>query len=342
VMLRDLEANVVLGNDPQNQVSAYLVSPGGQTMGYGSNYLATGFTVSGVPVESPRRQLSLYTSNETPGVWTLIIDFTSPVPGNELTDPFTGLIRFNAVRWSRGKLPGGPRAVLKRGKPYSYQIKLDNTGAATEDVFLDPRLRGLATYTLAPQDTVKAVRLPLNASAEPPEWIVPTMTHSVSATATSARPVMFDFGPYPGDPDEESSSGTKATAAFPLGPMTTPVTQGLWFAVPSEVGPYGAGKAAATTASMTMRATTEAFDTTATSAVGDFWRFGITSLARSASYNLFTVNPGQTRTLTLTIKPTGNAGTVVQGMLYVDDFVDSLQFLSGSQLVAIPYEYKVG
>ena len=91
-----------------------------------------------------------------------------------------------------------------------------------------------------------------------------------------------------------------------------------------------------------MRATTEAFDTTATSPVGDFWKFGITSLAKSASYNLFAVNPGQTRTLTLTIKPTGQAGTLVQGTLYVDDFGDSLQFLSGSQLVAIPYEYKVG
>ena len=32
----------------------------------------------------------------------------------------------------------------------------------------------------------------------------------------------------------------------------------------------------------------------------------------------------------------------MQGIVYVDDFVDSLQFLSGSQLVAIPYEYKIG
>ena len=343
VMLRDIEVNVVLGNDPENQVSAYLVAPGGQTMGYGSNYLATGFTGARVPVESPRRQLSLYTSNPTAGVWTLIIDFTSPVPGNELTDPFTGLIKFNAVRWSRGKLPGGPRATLKAGKSYSYQIKLDNTGAAAEDVFLDARRRGLATYALAPQDAIKGLKLPLAASADPPEWIVPTMTHSVSATATSSRGrVMFDFGPFPGDPDEESSSGAKATARFPLGRATTPVTQGLWFAVPSVVGPFGAGKAAAATSTMTMRATTEAFDPTASSPEGDFWKFGVTSLARSASYNLFTVNPGQTSTLTLTIKPSGKAGTVVRGVLYVDDFVDSLQFLSGSQLVAIPYEYKIG
>jgi hypothetical protein len=343
VMLRDLEVNVVLANDPENQVSAYLISPGGQTMGYGSNYLTTGFNASGVPVESPRRQLSLYTSNETAGTWRLIIDFTSPVPGNELTDSFTGLIRFNAVRWSRGKLPASTRTTLKPGKSYSYQIKLDNTGAAAEDIFLDARRRGLATYTLAPQDTVSGLKLPLASSADPPEWIVPTMTHSVSATATASKGrVMFDFGPFPGDPDEESSSGASATAGFPLGRATTPVTQGLWFAVPSDVGPFGAGKAASATASMTMRATTEAFDPTASSPEGDFWKFGVTSLARSASYNLFQVNPGQTRTLTLTIKPSGKAGTEVRGILYVDDFVDSLQFLSGSQLVAIPYEYKVG
>ena len=33
---------------------------------------------------------------------------------------------------------------------------------------------------------------------------------------------------------------------------------------------------------------------------------------------------------------------MVEGILYVDDFVDSLQFLSGSQLVTIPYEYTIG
>jgi hypothetical protein len=343
LMLRDLEANVVLGNDPENQVSAYLVAPGGQTMGYGSNYLDTGFTSSGVPVESPRRQLSLYTSNEIPGTWTLIIDFTSPVPGNELSDSFKGLIRLNAVRWSRGKLPASPRTTLAPGKSYSYSIKLDNTGAAAEDVFLDARRRSLTTYTLAPQDTVTGVKLPVAASAEPPEWIVPTMTHSVSATATATagRQVMFDFGPFPGDPDEASTSGARATAGFPLGRATTPVTQGLWFAVPSEVGPFGAGAPAAASVSMTMRATTEEFDPTVRSAEGDFWKFGILSLAKTASYNLFTINPGQTRALTLTITPSGKAGTVVRGTLYVDDFVDSLQFLSGSQLVAIPYEYTI-
>ena len=68
---------------------------------------------------------------------------------------------------------------------------------------------------------------------------------------------------------------------------------------------------------------------------------GYEALAASASYNLFIVNPGQTRTINLTVKPTGPSGTVVSGILYVDDFVDSLQFLSGSQLAALPYAYRV-
>jgi hypothetical protein len=112
--------------------------------------------------------------------------------------------------------------------------------------------------------------------------------------------------------------------------------------VPSEIGPYGTNGAHAVTAGLTMSATTEEFDTTTSSPQGDFWQVSVASLAKSASFNLFTVPAGQARTLTLTIKPSGKAGTVVKGILYVDDFADSLQFLSGSQLVAIPYEYTIG
>jgi hypothetical protein len=341
VLLRDLDVDVVLANDPANEVSGYLVAPGGETMGYGSSYLTTGFNSSGVPVESPRRQLSLYTSNPIPGVWTLIIDFTSPVPGNELSDPFTGQVRFNAVSSSRGTLPDSPSVSLTRGKTVTYQVTVHNTGAAAEDVFLDPRLTSLQPYLLQPQDQVEGLKLPIPATVNPPEWIVPTMTHSVSASASSAVPVMFDFAPFPGDPDEASSSGLTASASYPFGNARTPVTQGLWFAVPSEIGPYPPGGAAAATVTTSMSAITQQFDTSATPATGDFWRFAVSPLAASASYNLFIVNPGQTRTISLTVTPSAPSGTVVSGILYVDDFVDSLQFLSGSQLEALPYAYTV-
>jgi hypothetical protein len=341
ILLRNIDVDVVLANDPANQVSGYLIAPRGETMGYGSSYLTTGFNAGGVPLESPKRQLSLYTSNPIPGKWTLVIDFTSPVPGNELADPFSGQIRFNAVSFNRGALPDSPSVTLKRGKSVTYKITVHNTGAAPEDIFLDPRLTTMQSYPLQPQDQVAGVKLPMPAAADPPEWIVPTMTHSVSASASSSVPVMFNFGPFPGDPDEASSYGRTASARYPLGKAVTPVTQGLWFAAPSELGPYSARGAAMTTVTAAMSAMTQRFDTSANPATGDFWRFAVASLAASASYNLFVVNPGQARTINLTVTPSAPSETVVRGMLYIDDFADSLQFLSGSQLVALPYAYRV-
>ncbi len=342
VLLRNIDVDVTLANDPQNQVSAYLVAPGGETMGYGSSYLTTSFLKNGsVPVESPRKQLSVYTSNPVPGVWTLIIDFTSPVPGNELADKFSGRIRLNAASFSRHSLPDSPAVKLKQGKAVAYKISVKNTGWAAEDIFLDPRLTALATYTLQPQNQVSDVKLPLPSGSDPPEWIVPTMTHSVAVAAKSTVPVVSDFGPFPGDPDEASTAGSTATAGYPAGHAITPVTQGLWYAVSSEVGPFGAAGARRAEVSTSMHAVTQAFDTTARSYYGDFWEFGVAPLAAQAQYRLFTVNPGETREITLTIKPTGKPGTVVRGMLYVDDFTDSLQFLSGSQIVALPYSYTI-
>jgi hypothetical protein len=340
---RNLDVDVLLANDPANQVNAYLIAPDGQTMGYGSNYLTTGFTATGVPIESPRRQLSLYAAGPVPGGWTLIIDFASPVPGDELADAFTGRIRFNDVGFNRGALPSSPRATLTRYKPVTYWISVRNGGAAPEDIFLDPRLARWVTYELQPQNRA-TVQLPLAAKTSPPEWIVPTVTRSVTVTATSASPavpITFDVGPYPGDPDQASGAGNPATAAYPGRVLPTPVTAGLWYAAPSEIGPYASGSAPATTVTAAMSALTEQFDTTATSATGDFWRFAVAPLATSAPYRLFVVNPGQTRTIGLTITPTAPRGTVVRGLLYIDDFSESLRFISGCQLVTLHYAYRV-
>ena len=45
--LRSVTAGVVLANDPANQVSGCPIAPDGQTTGYVSNYLTTGFTPGG-------------------------------------------------------------------------------------------------------------------------------------------------------------------------------------------------------------------------------------------------------------------------------------------------------
>jgi hypothetical protein len=141
-----------------------------------------------------------------------------------------------------------------------------------------------------------------------------------------------------------SPAGQTATAVFPGAGVSlpTPVTAGLWAAVPSEVGPYPPGGAPPATASMSMTAVTQTFDRSVSSPLGDFWQFAVSPLAASASYNMFVINPGQTLTIPVTIKPSGPAGTVVRGTLYVDDFAESPQFVSGSQLMALPYSYTIG
>lgn len=352
---RDLDADVTLAYNPAGEVSGYLIAPGGETTGYASSYLTTGFDASGVPAESPGRQLSLYAASPVPGTWTLILGFASPGPANEPRDPFTGQIRFNDVQANRGALPDSPSVSLTAGKPVTYQIAVHNTGTAAEDVFLDPRLTTLRSYPLQPQDQAAGVNLPLPATADPPEWIVPTMTRSVSvsASASSSVPVTVDFGPFPGGPDGATSAGATsagatAKAAHAPGTPVTPVTPGLWFTVPSEAATF-LGRAvpspaptAGTTVSTTMTALTQQFDTSATPSTGDFWPFGVAPLAGSASYDLLTVEPGQTQKISLTVRPAGPAGTVVRGTLYVDDFVDTPQFLSGSQLAALPYAYTIG
>ncbi|MGH3165573.1 MAG: S8 family peptidase [Trebonia sp.] len=338
---RSVDADVTLAKNPAVPVTSYLIAPGGQTIGYGSNDLTTGFTDGRIPVESVRRQVSAFATDPIAGTWTLVVEFAVPVPGNAPADPFTGVLRLNSARVARGRLPSSAAVALARGRSYTYAVKITNTGAAPEDVFLDARLSSPASYTLEPQDDVSDVKLPMTGSAEPPEWIVPTMTQSVTAQAASAASVTFGFGPFSADPESASATGQTTTAFYPTGILPTPVTPGLWDALPSEAGPYAVGGASSAKATMSMTAETKSFDTAVTSPVGDFWTFAVEPLASSTSYNLFVINPGQTRVINATIRPHAPGGTVVKGTLYVDDFEDSLSFLAGSQIAALPYEYKV-
>jgi hypothetical protein len=57
------------------------------------------------------------------------------------------------------------------------------------------------------------------------------------------------------------------------------------------------------------------------------------------------VAPGQTTTLYAVITPTAAAGSVVRGVLYLDDssaVSNDGPSPSGDQLAAIPYTYRVG
>jgi hypothetical protein len=340
----NITANVTLANDPSDPVGSYLISPDGDTLGYGQNNVldaATGTTTSEL-------SLTAYTLNPVPGTWTLIVAFGEPVVGNEVSEPYTGNIAFNQVNVSAAGLPDSTRMRLAAGSANTYAVTITNNGAAPQDFFIDPRLTGSQSVSLASFSS-NSVALP-NTGAFP-EWLVPSETSSVAAAQTSSLPAMFDWGDDIGDPDIGSASSgpgplcSDSESAY-YSPVGGTVTSGGWYAGPSECGPY-AGPAPTGTATISMTAQLKPFDTTVTSAPGDLWLAAVDGPAALSSFTPVVINPGQTVTINVTITPSGSSGTVVSGNLYIDTYATGLPTavyaqLAGDELAALPYEYTIG
>ncbi len=341
----DITANVALTNDPTDPVGLYLISPDGDTLGYGQN------TVDGQPLAlngTPELSATANTLDPQPGTWTLIVQFAEAPVGNELSDPYTGDIELNAVRAAASGLPDSQRARLAAGSSVTIPVTIRNTGETPEDYFVDPRLDQTEPLTLAPIATTGTVPLPSPASVGPPIWLVPSETSSLSVAQTSTVPAMFDFGETIGDPDISSSPFGSSplcsdTATGSYVPSGGTVSAGLWYAGPSECGPYS-GPAPTGSATVAMTANTKAFDASVSSSTGDLWQISINP---AASFSPISLSPGQSGVIDVTITPSGAPRTVVQGVLYVDDYDSdvppvAIDTLTGNELAAIPYEYRIG
>ena len=338
--VRSITASVSLSNDRTDQVGAYLISPDGDTGGYGQNYFNNTGELS----------LTAYALDPQPGIWTLIIDFAEPAAGNELSQRYTGTIAFNRVRVSAPKLPDSQADELKAGKAVTVPVKIKNTGAAPEDFFVDARLNATRSMSLPPLPaTSGTVALPLTVGY--PAWLVPAETSSLSVAQTSSLPAMFNVSSLAGDPDLASSRGSASqtgslcadSASVDYAPPGGDVTAGDWAAAPDECGPYPAGGAATGTASISMTVRAKAFDPAVAPSTGDFWE---TAVNPSEFYIPVLIYPGRTGVIDLTIKPSAPAGTVVAGKLYVDDLmnvygVPPYDDVSADELAAIPYRYRV-
>jgi hypothetical protein len=340
-----INANFTLANDPDDLVGAYFVNPAGETEGYGSNYLATSVNSDGSYNFTPGRRVSLYSLDPAAGIWTLIVDVAEPTEGNEISDPFTGNIGFNQTDiWATG-LPDSASDTLPAGTPVTAKVSIRNTGVAAEDFFVDPRLTTTGNLTLIPTDQASGVPLPLPASQNPPEWTVPTQVSAVTVTSQATLPTMFDYGDDVGDPDLLSAPTSNPDVEVgTFAPAGGGLAAGGWYAEPDEIAPDGYGRTGAPPGSVNMSMTVAAqeFDPAVTSSTGDFWQ---TTVDPTAPFEIFIVKPGQTRTITVTITPAGAAGNTVSGDLYVDDFVAYVPPYgqqAGSELAALPYEYKIG
>lgn len=327
-----LDLQVALDDNATDTFTAFLVSPDGQNPARATNQLPSGSTVvNGTAARA-------HVLNPEAGQWTVIVTFNNPVNGDALNTPVNGTVSFAPITAATTGVPTG--GVLQPGKAQQVAVTVHNDSAGVESYFLDARLAQQAQVTLASFTPSANLTLPLSYSNADPQWIVPTETTAVSASAVSTAPVMFDAAPYNGEPDLASTAvGNNAFVSY----SAAQVTQGDWNVIPQLAGAFGpTGTPAPSTVTLGMSVTTRAFDPNATSPSGDLWLLGVTPKAPFAPV---VVQPGKSATLYLTITPSGPAGSTVTGTIFLDDdsaLSENGASPTGDELVAIPYHYTVG
>ncbi len=354
----DLDATVALGSDPNEHLIGFMVSPGGQQLGYSGNdtFVPSGSSAEPkaaytlVPGATP--YLQMYAVAPQAGQWELVLQWTNPVTGNELTEPFSGSIQFNQVHASGKGLPSSASARLAQGQTTFFQVDVANSGVAPEAYFVDPRLDKTTTMTLPdlnPRNIADLLELPLGAGLSYPLYLVPTGTTQLNATVqrlAGTGNVSFDLDHFIGDPDVSpvvaaaTVSGSTGTNTESVSLTSPEVSPGLWPLAPKRSA-LSRGGAPKEVALATVTAVTQAFDPAVRSDTDDLWHVGI-----SSSHFRY-LGPGQSVAILVAIKPTAPVGTVVTGTLYIDDF--TLDFFSptgdvlpdADEVAAVPYSYTV-
>ncbi len=335
----ELNVNTAYKDGDSDNYSVYLVSPSGETLGHASNQLLTGGTITNPTTSQTEPGAVSHVLSPPAGRWMLIVALTNPASGPLVSSPLTGTIDFNRVATAVKGLPDSSSTVIPVGQSRTAAITVTNHSSVPQAYFLDARLDSTVTDTLTPLTPATGISLPLGASAAIPQWIVPTDTTSMTATASATAPVTFDMSPYlgnfggelNGDPQVGAvSSGDTATSAI----SANALTPGDWNVDPALTGTFRSKPAQGATVNLAMTATTLAFDPAIHTTYGDLWSGGDTVTP-------VVVSPGQTITLYATISPTA-AGTV-RGKLFLDTATDISPFgqaiPAGDQVAAIPYSY---
>lgn len=319
--------------------SLLLVSPNGEALGHASNQLITGGTVTDPQSTKTEPGAVSHVLSPAAGQWTLIVALTNPASGPLVSSPLTGSIDFDAMSASVTGLPKSKATVIHIGQSRTAAITITNNSAVPQAYFLDARLNKTVTVALDSLTKSKGIPLPLRVTAQIPQWIVPTDTSSVSATASATAPVTFDMSPYLGNFEGElngdpqvgaTSSGDDATSSI----SASVLTPGDWDADPALTGTFESKASPGGTVNLSMYATTLGFNGAVHTTYGDLW-------SGDNSVTPVVVGPGQTITLYATITPTAAAS--VDGTLFVDTATDISPFGQpipvGDQVAAIPYAY---
>ena len=327
--VHDFGLGLTLTGNPDELVFGMLESPDGQLLSQQCN--VTGFDANGDPVFG--NTIQEFRRDPEAGRWTLVVFVFNPVAGTSTSQPFTGDLRFNVVDASATGLPASTATVLPAGKPVTATVTVRNTGTAPQSFFVDPRSSSLGARRLVADAPETDVPVPGGQSLH---YLVPTETVALAASATATAPVELDLDAITDSPEVMAAAGAGRTATAAI--VAPQVQPGPWRLSAVLLGPFGSAGTPAATANFTTSVLTKEFDAAVTSSTGDVWLSSVR--ATPPPFTPMDLSPGGTGVITVTITPSGKAGTAVSGFLYVDDF--NAFSGTGDELVAIPYAYTVG
>jgi hypothetical protein len=339
-----VSASVTLANDPGDVLTAQLIAPDGENLGYSSNVTFTPAELENSEYATTRF-VNVYHADPAPGRWTLALAWANPVTGLELSEPFSGSVSFAAPR-TTSKLPHG--ATLKREKAYTFKVTVRNGGRAGEWVLGDARKDTSTTLPLFDENPSMLNQVPLPVQLPSPTtgvlgfpyYIVPTLTSRLEAKVSASVPVNFQLSYEAGDPLLEGARRGNSASLSYSAPSVSP---GLWGLVPTEIGPFGSAGATASTAFVALNAVTKAFDPQVTTSTGNLWLY--VNLGEG-TFNPVYIPAGATRTITITIKSGARPGSRERGTLYIEDVavagvVGLFGVPTGDVLTSIPYSFRI-
>jgi Subtilase family/Peptidase inhibitor I9 len=297
---------------------SFLVSPDGQAVGQ-----------SIIPQVSGNQVLQATATHPEPGQWKFVVAGLDPYGGNAVSEPFSGSVSLSPFPIKVNGVPDSSQSRIPAGGSRTASVKVTNTGNTDVQLFLDPRLDQRKLYSLTAITPTTGVALPL---AAPLEFVVPTETSQLLASAQGSAPITFDWGF--GDPDLESvSHGDNAAGTF----GASPVSSGIWTINPALIGPI-APAGATGTVNAGLAGLTRAFDTSVSTPQGDPLTLDVNPDA--VVEQPIDLAPGASSKIPVTFTASGKRGSVVSGDLFVDDY----QFNSDSanEFGDVPYRYKVG
>ena len=343
---KDLQVGLALAKDSDVAVQGVLISPDNNPVDSESNYL---LNAQNVPTGTGPT-LSTTALDPMPGRWRFVVEVINPVSGAELSQQYTGTVRFDRDQATAQGLPTGTGTRLAAGKPAQVDVTYRNTTGAPQWLGVDGRLDSLAQLPLVP---VGPATVPLPVDTEfPPGFTVPPGTVSVESTSVSTTPAQLELENNTGLPDVFGSlataqgGSTVSVASSVAGPGDR-VAPGLWAAFVQQIGPFPAAGAPAGSTTVTASALTQGFDPAVSSAAGD--PFAASVDAAPAPAHPVLVQPGASVTLPVTVTPSGASGSQVHGVLYLVSAPNAipatneyLVAVSGDVLAALPYSYTIG